>query len=69
VTGLGVLPGMVRRLPDGVKHPQMQWNQLDLRTASPLFAGLGERPWMYFVHSFARRWAVTWWPPATTEGR
>ena len=28
VTGLGVLPGMVRRLPDGVKHPQMQWNQL-----------------------------------------
>ncbi len=53
VTGLGVLPGMVRRLPDGVKHPQMQWNQLDLRTASPLFAGLGDRPWMYFVHSFA----------------
>ena len=24
--GLGVLPGIVRRLPDGVKRPQMQWN-------------------------------------------
>jgi glutamine amidotransferase len=53
VAGLGVLSGTVRRLPDGVKHPQMQWNQLDMVTESPLFDGLGERPWMYFVHSFA----------------
>jgi imidazole glycerol-phosphate synthase subunit HisH len=53
VTGLAVLTGMVRRLPDGVKHPQMQWNRLDPVTESPLFDGLGERPWMYFVHSFA----------------
>jgi glutamine amidotransferase len=28
VPGLGVLPGVVRRLPDGVKRPQMQWNVL-----------------------------------------
>ena len=53
VTGLGVLPGMVRRLPGGVKHPQMQWNRLEPVTESPLFDGLGDRPWMYFVHSFA----------------
>ena len=53
VTGLGVLPGMVRRLRPGVKHPQMQWNQLDMVTESPLFDGFGPRPWMYFVHSFA----------------
>ena len=53
VAGLGVLPGMVRRLPAGVKHPQMQWNQLDLLTEIPLFVGLGRRPWVYFVHSFA----------------
>ncbi len=51
--GLGVLPGTVRRLPDGVKRPQMQWNQLDVVAPSPLLDGLGERPWMYFVHSFA----------------
>jgi glutamine amidotransferase len=52
--GLGVLAGRVRRLPGSVKKPQMQWNQLDIRhQGSPLLAGLGERPWMYFVHSFA----------------
>jgi glutamine amidotransferase len=53
--GLGVFGGKVCRLPDGVKHPQMQWNQLEVRSpeaAEPL-EGLGERPWVYFVHSFA----------------
>ena len=53
--GLGVLPGTVGRLPEGVKHPQMQWNTLQLRGGgepAPL-RGLGERPWVYFVHSFA----------------
>ncbi|MCU0268018.1 MAG: imidazole glycerol phosphate synthase subunit HisH [Acidimicrobiales bacterium] len=51
--GLGVLPGHVRRLPDGVKHPQMQWNVVDRVGESPLFAGLDDPLWMYFVHSFA----------------
>lgn len=53
VPGLGVLPGMVRGLPAGVKHPQMQWNQLRILGDSQLFSGLGAEPWMYFVHSFA----------------
>ena len=53
VEGLGLLPGMVRRLPEGVKHPQMQWNRLDVLSQSALLEGLGDRPWMYFVHSFA----------------
>jgi len=55
--GLGILPGQVRRLPEGVKHPQMQWNRLDVRRAgSDLLDGTtadGSAPWMYFVHSFA----------------
>jgi glutamine amidotransferase len=51
--GMGVLPGWVRRLPDGVKRPQMQWNRLDPRADSPLLAGLGDPAWVYFVHSFA----------------
>jgi glutamine amidotransferase len=51
--GLGVLPGVVRLLPDGVKRPQMQWNTLDIVGEPPLFAGV-ERPlWVYFVHSYA----------------
>ena len=53
--GLGVLPGVVRALPAGVKHPQMQWNLLDRRPGvdSALLAGQPESPWVYFVHSYA----------------
>ncbi|HVA09203.1 MAG TPA: imidazole glycerol phosphate synthase subunit HisH [Acidimicrobiales bacterium] len=55
--GLGVFPGSVERLPQGEKHPQMQWNRLRPTEAggpepAPLH-GLGEQPWVYFVHSFA----------------
>ena len=53
VAGLGILPGVVRRLPDGVKHPQMQWNVLDRTRPSRLLAGLAEPTWVYFVHSYA----------------
>lgn len=62
VGGLGVLPGMIRWLPDTVKRPQMQWNRLTVTAAigddrtSPyvdrLLDGL-EGSWMYFVHSLA----------------
>jgi glutamine amidotransferase len=55
--GLGVFAGQVDALPRGVKHPQMQWNRLESadeqgEEPAPL-RGLGPRPWMYFVHSFA----------------
>jgi glutamine amidotransferase len=53
--GLGVLSGTVRRLPPGVKHPQMQWNLL-VRQADAtdgLLAGVPEPAWVYFVHSYA----------------
>jgi imidazole glycerol-phosphate synthase subunit HisH len=50
--GLGVLEGTVRRLPDGVKHPQMQWNTLEIGR-SDLLAGLPDPAWVYFVHSYA----------------
>ncbi|MFN6122709.1 MAG: imidazole glycerol phosphate synthase subunit HisH [Actinomycetes bacterium] len=52
--GLGVIPGTVRWLGDELPRPQMQWNQLaatDAHRDDPLLAGLGESPWMYFVHS------------------
>lgn len=56
-TGLGVFPGQVGALPSGVKHPQMQWNVLEVcgtgaGEPAPLH-GLGPHPWVYFVHSFA----------------
>jgi glutamine amidotransferase len=53
VAGLGILPGMVRRLPEGVKRPQMQWNVLERTRDSRLLAGLADPAWVYFVHSFA----------------
>ncbi len=56
VPGLGVLPGTVHRLAGAVPVPvpQMQWNALERRkAASGLLAGLGPRPWVYFVHSYA----------------
>ncbi len=53
VRGLGVLHGRVRRLPEGVKHPQMQWNVLEPSRTSALLEGLPEPVWVYFDHSFA----------------
>jgi glutamine amidotransferase len=51
VAGLGIIPGVVRYIPRGVKLPQMQWNRLHVRRDDPLFAGVGNGAWMYFVHS------------------
>jgi glutamine amidotransferase len=51
--GLGVFSGTVRRLPETVKVPQMQWNALAPLRPSSLLADLGARPWVYFVHSYA----------------
>jgi imidazole glycerol-phosphate synthase subunit HisH len=53
VAGLGVLEGRLHRLPEGVKRPQMQWNRLDFVADTPMAAGLGAEPWVYFVHSYA----------------
>jgi glutamine amidotransferase len=52
-TGLGVIPGRVVSIPDTVRKPQMQWNELHVRVADPVFAGLPAVPWVYFVHSYA----------------
>jgi glutamine amidotransferase len=52
VAGLGAFAGRVERFPDaGPKVPHMGWNTLEAPTG-PLFAGLGDAPSFYFVHSF-----------------
>jgi imidazole glycerol-phosphate synthase subunit HisH len=53
VPGLGVLPGVVRRLPEGVKRPQMQWNLLNQVRPTGLLTGVYDPVWVYFVHSYA----------------
>ncbi|RMG61287.1 MAG: imidazole glycerol phosphate synthase subunit HisH [Bacteroidetes bacterium] len=49
---LGIFDLAVKRFPAGdQKVPHMGWNLLeDLQT--PLLQGLGERPFVYFVHSY-----------------
>ena len=52
--GLGVLPGRVREIAasPGLKIPHMGWNALRFQRRSPLFAGIAEGEYFYFVHSF-----------------
>jgi len=54
VPGLGILKGKIRRIPNtpGLKIPHMGWNSLTLRPETRLFSGLGEEPYVYFVHSY-----------------
>jgi glutamine amidotransferase len=52
--GLGILPGRVRRFTGDLKVPHMGWNQVDLRQGAdnPLFAGIPDHSYFYFVHSY-----------------
>lgn len=49
---LGILPGRVVRLPDGLKVPHMGWNQVHQVKAHPIFAGIPDNAFFYFVHSY-----------------
>jgi glutamine amidotransferase len=54
VAGLGIFRGKVRRfVEDGRKIPHMGWNAArPVDPADPLWAGLGDSPYFYFVHSY-----------------
>lgn len=54
VEGLGILKGKIVRIPDkeGLKIPHVGWNSLHLQNGGRLFEGLGEDPYVYFVHSY-----------------
>jgi glutamine amidotransferase len=49
---LGVIPGTVRRLPQGLKVPHMGWNQVKQRIKHPIFNGIPDGAHFYFVHSY-----------------
>ncbi len=51
--GLGLLPGVVERLPEGVSLPHIGWNRLQLKGDHPLLAGIPDHSYFYFVHSYA----------------
>jgi glutamine amidotransferase len=49
---LDILPGRVRRLPAGLKVPQMGWNRVRQRSSHPIFNGVPDGAFFYFVHSY-----------------
>ena len=50
--GLDVLPGSVRKFPEGERIPQIGWNQVRIQKETPLFAGVPDGSYFYFVHSY-----------------
>lgn len=50
--GLGLLPGKVVRFPEGIHVPHIGWNQVEFKQDHPIFRGLPENPFFYFVHSY-----------------
>ena len=49
---LGIIPGVVRRLPSGIKVPHMGWNSVRLQKPHPVFDGIPQDSFFYFVHSY-----------------
>lgn len=54
VDGLGIFRGRVVKIPKigDIKIPHMGWNNLTLTGESKILKGLGEEPYVYFVHSY-----------------
>lgn len=50
--GLGLVPGRVRRLPDGVKVPHMGWNRVWRAGEHSLFDGIPDGGRFYFAQSY-----------------
>lgn len=59
--GLGLIPGRVKRFqlegqiqPDGSRYkvPQMGWNRVKQSLPHPVWAGVPDESYFYFVHSF-----------------
>jgi glutamine amidotransferase len=49
---LGIIPGTVRKLPAGIKVPQIGWNQVKQLVRHPIFDDIPDESNFYFVHSY-----------------
>lgn len=52
--GLGLIPGTVKAFDRnmGLKIPHMGWNQVRFAKKSPIFEGIEDESFFYFVHSY-----------------
>ena len=50
--GIGVLKGRVVKFQTGLKVPHMGWNNIKIVQRPPIFDGIHDESFFYFVHSF-----------------
>jgi imidazole glycerol phosphate synthase glutamine amidotransferase subunit len=50
--GLGIFEGQVKRFQGEMRIPHMGWNQLDSVRPSRLLENTGDKPYLYFAHSY-----------------
>lgn len=63
VEGLGVVPGVLRRFPDGVRVPQLGWNAVEAGEGARLLAGGAA----YYANSYRLADAPPGWPVAWSQ--
>ncbi|MGD0274445.1 MAG: imidazole glycerol phosphate synthase subunit HisH [Syntrophales bacterium] len=71
---LGIVPGSVRRFPDGLKRgkqplkiPHMGWNEVVFMIGHPVFDGIPKGAEFYFVHGYYPAPADETWVAGRTE--
>jgi glutamine amidotransferase len=50
--GLDIFKGKVKRFSNALKVPHMGWNNITLQRPAPIFQGIEDRSYFYFVHSY-----------------
>ena len=64
---LGIIPGHVKRLPDGLKVPHMGWNSVEFEAGHPVLRDIPQGSHFYFVHSYYAAPSEQTWVAGTTE--
>lgn len=53
VKGLGLFKGKIVKISDcGLKIPHMGWNDIEIAKNSKILKNIGDKPFVYFVHSY-----------------
>ncbi len=50
--GLGLYPGTVKKFQGQERIPHMGWDQVEPTRTSSLLKGAGDKPYLYFAHSY-----------------
>ena len=56
IQGLGLFSGACGRFTESVKSPHVGWNSLTCHENSRLLRGIPSGSFVYFTHSYPRRW-------------